>query len=72
MTIEVATKSASGTWSGFTKLTTRKIGSDGYAYFYASAHAAQWKSYRGFFQGVTIGNTVYATSRSQAVQVRWL
>jgi len=70
--IERAVKNANGTWGAFTKITTRTIGADGFAYYYASAHSAQWVSYRGMFAGTTVGTTQYGTSRSQAVQVRWL
>jgi len=70
--IERAVKNANGTWGAFTKITTRTIGADGYAYYYASAHSAQWVSYRGMFAGTTTGPIQYGTSRSQAVQVRWL
>jgi len=66
--IQVAHKSASGTWGAFTNLTSRVIGADGYAYYYASAHSAQWNSYRGNFAG----NAQFGPSTSQTVQVRWL
>ena len=65
--IQVAHKNSAGVWSSFTNLTTRVIGSDGYAYYYASAHTAQWNSYRGMFPG----NANFSPSTSQTVQVRW-
>ncbi|HZV26614.1 MAG TPA: hypothetical protein VFG00_10015, partial [Acidothermaceae bacterium] len=66
--IQVAHKSSSGVWSGFATLTSRLVGSDGFAYYYASAHSAQWNSYRGWFAG----NAMWAASYSQTVQARWL
>jgi hypothetical protein len=65
--IEFATKTGS-TWSSFTKLTTRVIGSDGYAYYYASTKNPQWLSFRGFFPG----DATHGSSRSQTVQVHWI
>lgn len=65
--IQVAHKNSAGVWSSFTNLTTRVIGSDGFAYYYASAHSAQWNSYRGMFPG----NANFSASTSQTVQVRW-
>jgi len=65
--IQRATKNSAGVWSAFTNLTSRTIGADGYAYYYASAHSAQWNSYRGKF----LGNAQWAPSQSQAIQVRW-
>ncbi len=62
-----ATKNSAGVWSAFVKLTTRTIGSDGYAYYYASQHSALWASYRGVWPG----NDQWAKSQSQTVQVRW-
>jgi hypothetical protein len=66
--IQRAVKNSAGVWSAFTKITSRTIGADGYAYFYASSHSKQWVSYRGAF----LGNAQFAPSRSQAVQVRWI
>jgi hypothetical protein len=65
--IEVAHKTGS-TWSAFTKITSRVIGSDGYAYYYASTKSAQWLSFRGAFPG----DATHGSSRSQTVQVHWV
>jgi hypothetical protein len=66
--IERATKNSAGVWSAFTRITSRVIGADGYAYYYASQHTPLWASYRGMFPG----NDSYAPSTSLTVQVRWL
>jgi len=65
--IQVATKTGT-TWSAFVTVTTRVVGSDGYAYYYASSKTAKWLSFRGNFPGLP----GYGTSRSQTVQVRWI
>jgi len=62
-----ATKNSAGVWSAFSKITTRAVGADGYAYYYASAHTAQWNSYRGQFPG----DPTHGASISQTVQARW-
>lgn len=66
--IEVASKNSAGVWSAFTKLTTRVIGGDGFAYYYASTKTAKWLSFRGFFAG----DTTHSSSRSQTVQIHWV
>jgi len=66
--VEQATKNAAGVWSAFTKITTRAVGGDGYAYFYASTHVAQWLSFRCFFPG----DATHTSSRSLTVQVHWI
>jgi len=64
VTIMVANKSSSGAWSGFTALTGRVVGADGYAYCHASAHSTQWNAYRGAFGG----NASWAASFSRTPQ----
>jgi hypothetical protein len=66
--IEQAKKNSSGVWSAFVKITTRTIGADGFAYFYASTHSAQWLSFRCNFPG----DATHTSGRSQAVQVHWI
>jgi hypothetical protein len=68
VTIQRAVKNSAGVWSAFTNLTSRTVGADGYAYYYASAHSAQWLSFRGAW----LGNAQFAPSHSQTVQVRWV
>jgi hypothetical protein len=65
--IQVAHKTGS-TWSAFTTITTRVIGGDGFAYYYASTKTAQWLSFRGVFPG----DPTHGNSRSQTVQVHWV
>jgi hypothetical protein len=57
-----------GTFGAFTNISTRVIGADGYAYYYASTHTAQWLSFRGMFPG----NAQFSASTSQTVQVHWI
>ena len=68
VSIEVASKNSSGVWSAFVHLTSRTIGSDGYAYYYATRHAAAWLSFRGRF----LGTSLWLPSVSQTSQVRWV
>lgn len=59
--IWVASKSASGTWGAFSKLTTRVADSSGNVYFYWRSATAAWLSVRGLAGGIT----------TNAVQTRW-
>lgn len=60
--VEVAAKNADGTWSAFTRLTSRKADANGVVLFYWRESSAKWLSVR--FVGPA-GNT------GNAVQARW-
>ena len=64
----MAHKNSAGVWSSFVTVSSRIVGGDGFAYYYASAHAPQWLSFRGNFAGTP----EWAPSHSLAVQVHWV
>jgi hypothetical protein len=66
--IEVAAKASNGTWSAFHQITSRVIGADGFAYYYATSHSARWLSFRGHF----LGDATHGQSTSQTVQIHWV
>jgi hypothetical protein len=68
VTIWVATKSASGVWSAFTKLTSRLADSTGNAFFWWRTSSKAWISVRAQYPG----DATYFLSWSVARQARWL
>jgi hypothetical protein len=68
VTIWVATKSASGAWSAFTKLTSRLADSSGNAFFWWKTSSKAWISVRAQYPG----DANYFLSWSVARQARWL